>query len=374
MLGTVRKGIIRYLVVIVDVSSGLEVQDMKPSRIVVVQNALVQFLKEYFDQNPLSQLSLIFSRNGIAERMTELSGNARQHLQVLENRFRTSVHGNPPSLQNSLEMAHSTLAQVPQYGCREVLVLYSSLCTVDPGDISQSIKTMQDTHIRCSAVGFGGELFVLRKLSSSTGGQYLVPLNEDHYKEQLMGFAVPPAMTPQMRQPAELIRMGFPRKVPENKYNRSICVCHQQVRSGGYLCPRCNGKYCEIPTVCQICGLTLVASPHLARSYHHLFPAPPFDEWSTDQSQVCFACLQTIMPGALVLRCSSCSHIFCADCDTFVHDSLHNCPGCCTSRLIVTTPEQQSGTQHRSSSSASLPVLRSSLSSSSSFFLPSDVE
>lgn len=29
---------------------------------------------------------------------------------------------------------------------------------------------------------------------------------------------------------------------------------------------------------CHICGLTLVSSPHLARSYHHLFPVKPFQE------------------------------------------------------------------------------------------------
>lgn len=28
----------------------------------------------------------------------------------------------------------------------------------------------------------------------------------------------------------------------------------------------------------QVCGLTLVKAPHLARSYHHLFPAPNFEE------------------------------------------------------------------------------------------------
>lgn len=33
-----------------------------------------------------------------------------------------------------------------------------------------------------------------------------------------------------------------------------------------------------MPASCHTCGLTLVASPHLARSYHHLFPVAPFKE------------------------------------------------------------------------------------------------
>ena len=34
----------------------------------------------------------------------------------------------------------------------------------------------------------------------------------------------------------------------------------------------------ELPCSCHICGLTLVSSPHLARSYHHLFPVRAFPE------------------------------------------------------------------------------------------------
>ena len=43
---------------------------------------------------------------------------------------------------------------------------------------------------------------------------------------------------------------------------------------------QCQAKYCELPVECKACGLTLVSAPHLARSYHHLFPLPAFDEVS----------------------------------------------------------------------------------------------
>ena len=32
-----------------------------------------------------------------------------------------------------------------------------------------------------------------------------------------------------------------------------------------------------------MCALTLISSPHLARSYHHLFPVPRYDELKADQ-------------------------------------------------------------------------------------------
>lgn len=32
-------------------------------------------------------------------------------------------------------------------------------------------------------------------------------------------------------------------------------------------------------------------------------------------------------PGVIV-KCNDCKRIFCFDCDTYIHESLHNCPGC----------------------------------------------
>lgn len=43
-----------------------------------------------------------------------------------------------------------------------------------------------------------------------------------------------------------------------------------------YVCPDCGSRYCTLPTDCSVCGLPLLAAPHLARSYHHLFPVVRF--------------------------------------------------------------------------------------------------
>lgn len=143
-----------------------------------------------------------------------------------------------------------------------------------------------------------------------------------------------------------------------------------------------------------MCGLPLISSPHLARSYHHLFPVAAFEEVSDKQLQqlaaaaadgasssggdgsssavpwyepgdtaagaaaaegaldgaagaqrglYCYGCLKPLMgcssseagvpvaaqqQSSIVLRCKQCRHLFCYDCDAFVHESLHNCPGC----------------------------------------------
>lgn len=97
-----------------------------------------------------------------------------------------------------------------------------------------------------------------------------------HLKELVLEHAPPPPALAQMAV-ASLVKMGFPQRAAEGLV--AICACHREVKiGGGFTCPRCKARVCELPTQCHICGLTLVSSPHLARSYHHLFPVPPFEE------------------------------------------------------------------------------------------------
>lgn len=78
----------------------------------------------------------------------------------------------------------------------------------------------------------------------------------------------------------------------------TMCMCHvdsadegSKLTTGGYYCPQCYSKYCELPVECRACGLTLVSAPHLARSYHHLFPACNYEEILYDsQVEYCYAC------------------------------------------------------------------------------------
>merc|ERR1719361_1293809 len=74
--------------------------------------------------------------------------------------------------------------------------------------------------------------------------------------------------------------MGFPQRKTNNY--PSLCFCHEEFTYKGYYCPKCNSKQCELPTDCTVCGLALISSPHLVRSYHHVFPVPEFKEIEVD--------------------------------------------------------------------------------------------
>uniref|UniRef100_A0A0D9ZN03 Ssl1-like domain-containing protein n=1 Tax=Oryza glumipatula TaxID=40148 RepID=A0A0D9ZN03_9ORYZ len=246
----IQKGLIRYLYIVIDLSRAASEMDYRPSRMAVVAKYAEVFIREFFDQNPLSHVGIVTMKDGISHRLTEIG----------------------------------------------------ALNTCDPGDIMETIAKCKKSKIRCSVIGLAAEIFICKYLCEETGGSYTVALDESHFKELLLEHAPPPPAIAEYAA-ANLIKMGFPQRGAEDLI--SICSCHKKIKSGaeGYICPRCKVNVCELPTECRTCGLTLVSSPHLARSYHHLFPVQPFDEVSSVHpnrlgqkgGQKCYGCQQSFI-------------------------------------------------------------------------------
>jgi transcription factor Ssl1 len=295
-------------------------------------------------------------------------------------------------------------------------------------------------------VGVSAEVHVFRRAAEETGGGYGVALSEQHLTDLLLAHAAPPPAPPGQSS-AELVRMGFPQRGAEDPASSVFVGENPVLLPGGYTCPRCKARTAELPCKCHVCGLTLISSPHLARSYHHLFPVQvrvwgvggfggfavgacavcwvvssenggavvgwptasllkrnkqpkplqPFEEvgeaelyalastaavaaeaaaaaaatavagggggdgssgdgllglqqpaaiwgapWQEGGSGLyCYGCARPLAPQlesggdggtndgpGMVLRCQLCRRLFCFECDAFVHESLHNCPGC----------------------------------------------
>ncbi|KAH9671087.1 General transcription factor IIH subunit 2 [Citrus sinensis] len=294
----IQKGLIRYLYIVIDLSRAAAEMDFRPSRMAVVAKQVEAFVREFFDQNPLSQIGLVTVKDGVANCLTDLGGSPEAHIKVLMGKLGCSGDS---SLQNALDLVQGLLSQIPSYGHREVLILYSALSTCDPGDIMETIQKCKESKIRCSVIGLSAEMFICKHLCQDTGGSYSVALDESHFKELIMEHAPPPPAIAEFAI-ANLIKMGFPQRAGEGSI--SICSCHKEVKVGvGYTCPRCKARVCELPTDCHICGLQLVSSPHLARSYHHLFPIAPFDEVTplclndprNRSRSTCFGCQQSLL-------------------------------------------------------------------------------
>lgn len=321
----VRKGLIRYTYLVVDLSTRMGQVDWKPYRAVAVSNVAQEFVTSYFDQNPISQLGVVAIKNGVAERLSDLSANPKNHVEKLKSYLKV---GGSPSIQNALEMCRMSLRTAPSYGSREVILVYGSLTTTDPGDIYTTIKALKKDRIRVSFIGIGAEMHLLKTIAQETNGKYFVALSPTHMREVFQGFTLPSAsLLNKQSKYSTLVQMGFPERRRGGPL--SLCADLEIFTTDGYLCPRCLSKHCDIPTTCKVCNLPLVSSPHLARSYHHLFPIEKFKECkSSEIAGSCFSCgVNLSRDGPQCYQCPTCHNFFCETCDLYIHDSLHNCPG-----------------------------------------------
>lgn len=159
---SIRRGLIRYLIIAIDCSEAAADKDMRPSRLETSKICVKKFIKEYFDQNPISQLSLCITRDRVAERLTELSGNPKNHEQKLEKLI--DMKGSA-SLQNTLTLSITILKTIPEYGHRELLIIYSSLSTIDPGDHGEIFNVIDEAvqnKIRISVICLAAELYICK--------------------------------------------------------------------------------------------------------------------------------------------------------------------------------------------------------------------
>lgn len=288
-------------------------------------------------------------------------------------------------------------SHAPSHGTREVLMIYGALLSSDPGDIHDTINNLIADRIRVSMVGLAAQVAICAELCSRTNGGndgcYSVAKDEDHFRELFLLTTTPPPTLQAEQSSASLLMMGFPsrtrtepfvdparaknpvdpkkkKRASDKKDAISFCACHHKPCREGYLCTRCSTKVCRLPAECPACGLTLILSTHLARSYHHLFPLRNWVTvpWSdAHKSTACYACLNPFpqalsrsrdkengkekpsaaaAPSATVsasteqtkdlakisesgrYACAVCNNHFCIDCDVFAHEVVHNCPGC----------------------------------------------
>ncbi|RKF62216.1 General transcription and DNA repair factor IIH subunit ssl1 [Erysiphe neolycopersici] len=354
-----QRGIIRNLILVLDLSFAMVEKDLRPTRYLLTLRYASEFVNTYFEQNPISQLGIIGMRDGLATRISDVSGNPLEHLERLKSLREKEPQGNP-SLQNALDMCRAVLFNTPSHGTREVLIIYGALLSSDPGDIHDTISSLIIDRIQVSIVGLAATLAICAEICQRTNAgsddNYHVALDEQHFREIVMKHTIPPVTRTKKQTQASLLMMGFPSQISTgSKQALSFCACHSKLTKNGYLCSRCEVKVCSLPTQCPACGLTLILSTHLARSCHHLFPLKNWVEvpWSqAPKSKACFSCLTPFpkvpddveaindLSGMTVRKdnkgisesgryaCEKCHNVFCIDCDVFSHETTHNCPGC----------------------------------------------
>lgn len=327
--------------------------------------AAQEFVHNFFDANPLCQLCVTSScsdavggepgtkttgpRPGVPATVSALSGDPRLHERGLGG---VAVGRGQFSLQRCVEHAVEVLDTVPAGAVRELLFLMASTSTFDERDIAATLMGLEKNvrprglppsrgapaslgaqQYRCSVVSVSCEVHVMRQMTQLTGGSHAVATSPTHLRRLMEAHVTPPPLRAGEAAAKPTMQvMGFPKL----KVEPGVCACHLELRARGYECPRCGGRVCNLPGDCAVCRLRLADPSHLARSYHHLMPAAlykPVPRTALDPDASCLACgaaLAGRRAGMSVeaLRCEGCAHLFCDACDAFVHEILHNCPGC----------------------------------------------
>lgn len=103
-----QRGIIRHLILVLDLSSAMAEKDLRPTRYLLTLRYAQEFVTEFFEQNPISQLGVIGMRDGLAVRVSDMSGNPNDHIAAILALREKEPKGHP-SLQNALDMARAAL-------------------------------------------------------------------------------------------------------------------------------------------------------------------------------------------------------------------------------------------------------------------------
>ncbi|KAI9933367.1 hypothetical protein MW887_007840 [Aspergillus wentii] len=105
-----QRGIIRHLILILDLSQSMLEKDLRPTRYLLTLRYAQEFVREFFEQNPISQLGVLGLNDGLAIRISDMSGNPTEHISAIQT-LRTQDPKGLPSLQNGLEMARGALLE-----------------------------------------------------------------------------------------------------------------------------------------------------------------------------------------------------------------------------------------------------------------------
>ncbi|KAG9947948.1 transcription initiation factor TFIIH subunit H2, variant, partial [Aureobasidium melanogenum] len=219
-----QRGIIRHCLLVLDLSIAMTEKDLRPTRFLLTLTYTIAFVREFFEQNPISQLGILGMRDGLAVRISELSGNPNDHITALKELRKTEPKG-AASLQNALDMARAALYHTPSHGTREVVIILGALSSSDPGDIHQTINACVRDKLRVTVIGLAAQMHICADLCARTNagdtGSYNVALDEPHYRELLMAITTPPVMRQTSSTAAvsrsALLQMGFPSRYTEPK-------------------------------------------------------------------------------------------------------------------------------------------------------------
>lgn len=205
---TANKTSLRKMHLVIDFSQIMLEKDFFPNTIHMVLSKTTDFIQEFFELNPLSNMALSIMKDKKCVLLSNFKNNPSELLQIVENlrkknsiaeeKFfeelnkdsevagKEDIPSGTISLENTLKATWELMAEQPLYYIREVLIIIGSVNTRDSFDLYDSIKKANESFIIVNMLSVIGSTHVYQQICQKTSGRLEVAISDHDFKMKLM--------------------------------------------------------------------------------------------------------------------------------------------------------------------------------------------
>jgi len=340
-----RKSVVRNVYLVLDFSLDANLSDFKPSRAATFMKLLLSSLPVLFERSPLMTIGLIVVCDRVATVVVHSSSDITAIMQGLENLCHPKTAQFKPeglmSLYNGIQKAVDLLQLHPDYSTREIVIMLSSIQTVDSSPLSEMIPNLKAHNIQVSVLTLCAEMYIVKLICDQTSGLHRVALDSKHLEKCMNTVLETPEWNPNTN--AQLLPVAIVAK--QSSISVILCSCHQTALLEYYSCPKCCSTYCNVPINCIVCDLILVTAHDLYRLKlpYQMIPeflpepveVPDDDEENPVTCDSCdtmiYVMTRKVQDGDMdnvQHRCPLCNYVYCSTCHMYMTNKVQQCLGC----------------------------------------------
>ncbi|CAD8087993.1 unnamed protein product [Paramecium primaurelia] len=312
--------LMRNLLIIIDTTKSSKISDFKPSRLAVALQFLPAFIEQFLECNPLSQIGIAVAEEYKCKTILDFTSscvNIKQYLSTIH-----SINEAGFSMAACLQTALHVFSTTQLHAQSSILFVTTSTYSDDKLDLNEWSEKCESAAIQINVISFAGAIHQLIKITQATDGQYLCPINEYQFSQEIQKF-ISPQESKNHKMITQLVKIGFPQKLIVSQ--PTLCQCHLEIVYNFYKCPVCYSKVCSPPLLCPICS-TWIVLPHQILRSDGFNTLAVFEIINDGLDHICYGCLESTTD--IHSTCERCKNFFCLDCDILIHSKFKVCPGC----------------------------------------------
>ncbi|KAF2741943.1 hypothetical protein M011DRAFT_497822 [Sporormia fimetaria CBS 119925] len=279
-----QRGIIRHVVLVLDLSETMLEKDMRPNRFIAMINYTQEYVREFFEQNPISQMSVLGMHDGLCIREIVSRTNAGAESEY--------VIATDQELLRELLLATTTPPVVRKEGDVQAESTAALMMMGFPSRVVESIPTLCACHGILTRSGYTCSRCAAKVCS--------LPV-------------VCPCCGLTLSLSTHLAR-SYHHLFPLRNWTE---VSWQRAREKGS--QECAGCLAPFPTPPLVTVNGEKDNAMEGVETNGVSVQAPQDEDEADEQRA---------SESSRYECRSCQNHFCIDCDSYCHMVLHNCPGC----------------------------------------------